>query len=126
MKKLLNLSVSTLMLLLMVQISVKAQKPISAEDKKAIVALFKDADPTMYRLQFNDGKEVYGKRQIKMDELEQIKKVRNPAGENGYVVLAVKDDGIMLIFAATKGKVESLLGREKAAKLNTIMTKYQR
>jgi hypothetical protein len=126
MKKSLNFLVSALTLLLISQTSVKAQKPISAEDKKAIVALFKDADPTMYRLQFNEGKEVYGKRQIKMDELEQIKKVRNPAGENGYVVLAVKDDGIMFIFAATKGKVESLLGREKTAKLNTIMAKYQR
>jgi hypothetical protein len=102
-------------------------KAISEADKKEIVQLFDGVDKSKYRLQFNNGKEVYGSRKVSMRELQQVKKVRNPMGEHGYVVLIVSDDGIVYIVAVSKGsKLESVLGKEKTQKLNAIMSKYAR
>lgn len=107
---------------------VQAQKAtqISAEDKKAIVEIFKGVDPKSYRLEFNKGKEIYGSRKVSMEEVTQVSKVRNPGGANGYVVLAVRDDGVMFVLATTKGNIANTLGQEKAKQLNAIMAKYQR
>jgi hypothetical protein len=103
------------------------EKTISEQDKKEIIKLFEGVDKTKYRLQFNEGKEVYGSRKVSMRELEQVRKVRNPGGDAGYVVLIVSDDGIVYIVAVSKGsKLQSVLGREKAQKLNSIMSKYAR
>lgn len=106
-----------------------ARKAISAADKKEIIALFKDVDPTKYRLEFNHGRETYGKKKIEMTDLEQVKRVTNPGSESGYVVLIVSDDGTMYILAATHGDQSQLvqvLGQEKTQKLNAIMQKYAR
>jgi len=105
------------------------RKPISAADKKAIIALFKGVDPNLYRLEFNHGRETYGKKKIEMQDLEQVKRVTNPGEESGYVVLIVSDDGTMYILAATHGDQSQLvqvLGQEKTAQLNKIMSKYAR
>jgi hypothetical protein len=126
MKKLFYLLLSIVAFVFSVSAFAQTGRAVSKEDQKEIIALFKDVDPSAYRLQFNQGQEVYGKRQIQMSELEQIRKIRKPGGENGYIVFGTKDEGIMLIFAVTKGKVESLLGKEKIVKLNTILAKYQR
>jgi hypothetical protein len=126
--KSLTLYAVTFMLFVALTNKVVAQdKAISETDKKAIVKLFEGVDKSKYRLQFNGGKEVYGARKVAMKDLEQVRKVRNPQDELGYVVLIVSDDGIVYIVAVSKGgKLESVLGREKAAKLNTIMSKYAR
>jgi len=105
----------------------KAEKPISEEDKKAIIKLFEGVDKSKYRLQFNHGKEVYGTRKVSMKELEQVRKVRNPASDAGYVVLIVVDDGAVYILAVSKGsKLQTVLGKEKTKSLNAIMAKYAR
>jgi hypothetical protein len=126
--KSLTLYAVTFMLFLALTNKVVAQdKAISEADKKEIIKLFEGVDKSKYRLQFNKGKEVYGARKVAMRDLEQVRKVRNPQDELGYVVLIVSDDGIVYIVAVSKGgKLESVLGREKAAKLNTIMSKYAR
>lgn len=125
-----SLTLYAVSIMLFVALSGKAiaqDKAISETDKKEIVKLFEGVDKSKYRLQFNGGKEVYGARRVAMKDLQQVRKVRNPQGEAGYVVLIVSDDGIVYIVAVSKGgKLESVLGREKAAKLNTIMSKYAR
>jgi hypothetical protein len=103
------------------------RKPISENDKAAIIELFKGVPKSQYRLQFNNSKEVYGAKKVSMRQLTQLSKIRKPGMDNGYVVLIVKDDGVMYILAATKGgKLESVLGAEKFAKLNEITAKYAR
>src|SRR4030095_436085 len=93
------------------------QKKISSEDKAQIIEIFKYIDPSLYRLQFNKGTEVYGRKKFSMAQVEQIGKFRNPGSDNGYVLLVVKDDGVMIIFAATGKKVLDVLGTDKAARL---------
>jgi hypothetical protein len=105
----------------------QTRTPVSAEDKAAIIELFKGVPKSQYRLQFNNSKEVYGSKKVSMTELTQLSKVRKPGMDNGYVVLIVQDDGVMYVLAATKGgKLESVLGAEKFAKLNKITAKYAR
>ncbi len=108
------------------QSQAQKEKKISAEDQKAIVELFKDVDPASYRLQFNKSRDVYGKRKVSMSEIEQVRKLRNPLDEKGWVVLTVKDDGIMFFLAVTGKSLTDVLGAEKAAKLNAITAKYAR
>jgi len=105
------------------------RKPISAEDKKAVIALFKGIDPSKYRLEFNHGRESYGTKKIEMSDLKQVRKISNPGEESGWVILIVEDDGVMYILAATHGdqsQLEEVLGKEKTARLNQIMAKYAR
>ncbi len=108
------------------QTNAQKARQISAEDKKAIIELFKGVDPKSYRLEFAKGKEVYGARKVSIAEVDQVSKIRNPGGQNGYVVLAVRDDGVMFVLATTKGNIASTLGEEKAKQLNAIMAKYSR
>lgn len=125
-----SLTLYAVIFMLLVALTGKAtaqDKTISEADKKEIIKLFEGVDKSKYRLQFNNGKEVYGARKVAMKDLQQVRKVRNPQDEAGYVVLIVSDDGIVYVVAVSKGgKLESVLGREKTAKLNTIMAKYAR
>lgn len=103
------------------------QKAVSEEDKQAIIKLFEGVDKSKYRLEFNKGTEVFGSRKVAMKNLRQVSKFQNPAGKAGYVVLIVSDDGIVYILAVSKGgKLQSVVGAEKAAKLEAIMSKYAR
>jgi len=103
------------------------QTTVSAADQRAIMALFKGVDPSLYRLQFNNGRTVAGKKKVSMAELEQASKVTNPAESHGYVVLMSADRGVVFILAVSGGKgMEEVLGAEKTAKLNQIMAKYSR
>ena len=86
MKKLFYSLLSIVAFVFSVSAFAQTGRPVSKEDQKEIIALFKDVDPSAYRLQFNQGQEVHGKRQIQMNELEQIRKIRKPGGENGYIV----------------------------------------
>jgi len=120
--------IAALGMLLIASLNANAQKgkAITPEDKKAIIELFKGVNPKLYHLQFNNKKEVYGKKKVTMAELRQAQTIRNPMGTNGYVVLAVRDDGVMFILAVTGKKITDILGAEKAAQLNAIMAKYAR
>lgn len=103
-----------------------APTQISAADQKAIKALFKDLDSTTYRLQFNNAKEVVGKRAVKMEDLEQVRKITNPAEAAGYIVFVVEGKDVIYVLAVGSSKLTSVLGKEKVAQLNKIMAKYSR
>ena len=106
----------------------KKVKPISAEDQQAIVELFKGVDSSKYRLQFNEGNRVLGNRNLGMNDVEQVRKVRTPEAA-GYFTLIVSGRGakeVVYIYSTEPSGLQSLLGREKAAKLNQIMAKYGR
>lgn len=106
----------------------KKVKPISAEDQQAIVELFKGVDPSKYRLQFNQGNRVFGNKNLSMNDIEQVRKFRNPAEAAGYFVLIVSGGAkeVVYIVATEPPDVVSVIGRERAAKLNQIMAKYAR
>ena len=100
---------------------------VSKADQRAIIALFKGVDPSLYRLQFNNGKVTAGTKKISMEELAQASKISNPGESHGYVVLVTVDRGVVYILAVTGNKgPEEVLGAEKAAQLNQIMAKYSR
>ncbi|MCB9080851.1 MAG: hypothetical protein H6555_03970 [Lewinellaceae bacterium] len=108
--------------------SVKANKAatgISDADQKAIQELFKDVDPSKYRLQFNSKRTAFGTRAVSMDDLNQIKRVTNPAEAAGYIVFVVEGDDVVYVLAVGSSKLTSVLGKEKTAKLNAIMAKYK-
>ncbi len=102
------------------------EKAISAADQQAIQALFKDVDPSKYRLQFNQGKRVLGERKVDLQDLQQVKKYRNPAEAAGWIVLIVEGNDVIYVLAVGSSELTNVLGREKAAKLNQIMAKYGR
>jgi hypothetical protein len=105
----------------------KKPKRLSRADQRAIEALFKGVDPSKYRLQFNKGKRVLGTKKVEMRDLEQVKKYRNPAEAAGWIILAVEGpDDIIYILAVGNAELQSVLGKEKTAKLNQIMAKYAR
>lgn len=103
-----------------------AQKQgISKEDQAAIQELFKGVDKSKYRLQFNGGTQTVGTRKVAMKDLETVKKVRNPVESAGYIVLIVEGKDVVYVLAVGSKELTSVLGKEKVAKLNSIMTKYQ-
>jgi hypothetical protein len=106
----------------------KKVKPISAEDQQAIVELFKGVDSSKYRLQFNEGNRVLGNKSLGLSDVEQVRKVRAPEAA-GYFTFIVSGRGakeVVYIYSTEPSGLQSLLGREKAAKLNQIMAKYAR
>ncbi|GEM_PF-3277098 len=104
----------------------KKPTTISTADQKAITALFKGVDATKYRLQFNDGKKAVGKRAVEMQDLEQVRKVTNPAETAGYIVLIVEGKDVIYVLAVGSSELTSVLGKTKVAQLNKIMAKYGR
>jgi hypothetical protein len=106
----------------------KKVKPISAEDQQAIVELFQGVDPSKYRLQFNEGNRVLGNKNLGMNDIEQVKKIRSTAS-TGYFTFIASGRGakeVVYIYSTEPSGVQSLLGREKTARLNQIMAKYAR
>jgi hypothetical protein len=106
----------------------KKVKPITAEDQQALVELFKGVDPSKYRLQFNEGNRVLGNKNLGMNDIEQVKKIRNPASA-GYFTFIASGRGakeVVYIYSTEPSGLQSMLGREKTAKLNQIMAKYAR
>ncbi|MBK7870185.1 MAG: hypothetical protein IPJ74_05590 [Saprospiraceae bacterium] len=99
---------------------------ISAADQKAITAIFKGVDQSKYRLQFNNEKTVVGKRSVKMEDLEQVRKVTNPAEAAGYIVFVVEGKDVIYVLAVGSSDLVSVLGKQKVAQLNKIMAKYKR
>ena len=98
---------------------------ISAKDQAAIKAIFKDVDPSKYRLQFNSKRDVMGSKAVKMEDVRQVKKFTNPAEAAGWIVFVVEGDDVIYVLAVGNSDLVSVLGRQKAAQLNKIMAKYQ-
>jgi hypothetical protein len=107
----------------------KKVKPISAEDQQAIAELFKDVDPSKYRLQFNEGNRVLGNKKVEMSDIEQVKRIRTPTNATGYFTFIASGRGakeVVYIYSTEPSGLVSLLGREKTARLEQIMAKYAR
>ncbi|MCB0841296.1 MAG: hypothetical protein KDD99_31720, partial [Bacteroidetes bacterium] len=94
-------------------------------DQAAIKAIFKDVDPSKYRLQFNSKRDMMGSKAVKMEDVRQVKKITNPAEAAGWIVFVVEGDDVIYVLAVGNSDLVSVLGRQKAAQLNKIMAKYQ-
>ena len=103
------------------QAAMKNTKRISAADKKAIMEILKGADQNAYRVQFNGGKETMGAKKLTLASVKQAG--RTGVGTGAFLV----DDDIMICYKGTVPwkTIEGQLGKEKTARLNTIMAKYQ-
>jgi hypothetical protein len=94
----------------------KKVKPISAEDQQAIAEL-------------NDGNRVVGNKKVEMSDIEQVKRIRTPTNATGYFTFIASGRGakeVVYIYSTEPSGLVSLLGREKAARLDQIMAKYAR
>lgn len=100
-------------------------KGVSAADQKAITELFKGVDPSKYRLQFNGKRTTLGQKTVRMQDIEQVRKFTNPVEAAGWIVFVVEGDDVIYVLAVGNSNLVSVLGREKAAKLNSIMAKYK-
>ena len=98
-------------------------KSISPADQRALEALFKGVDPSKYRLHFT---RTVGRKNVEMRDLEQVSKIRNPGEAAGWIILIVEGKDVIYVLAVGKDELESVIGKEKAAKLNQIMGKYAR
>lgn len=109
---------------------------VSAVDKAAIIDIFKTSDPNGYRLQFNEGREVYGKKSISKTDLDYIKKQRIPAGEGAIIInlkgrMAIYFKDESLIYVSTtpaiinKNEIFHFLLYPKISFLMGIMKKYR-
>lgn len=98
---------------------------VSAADQKAIIELFKDVDPSKYRLQFNNRKSTYGNRKVEMRDVQQVKRITNPVEAAGWIVFVVEGDDVIYVLAVGNSDLQSVIGKEKAQKLNAIMSKYK-
>ncbi|MDX2248286.1 MAG: hypothetical protein SF052_16000 [Bacteroidia bacterium] len=102
-----------------------ARKGISAADKAAIKEIFKGVDASKYRLQFNNKAETLGNRTVAMKDLQQVKRITNPAEAAGWIVFVVEGDDVIYVLAVGNSDLVSVIGKEKALKLNNIMAKYK-
>jgi hypothetical protein len=105
---------------------VAAKPRLSAPDKKAIVELFKDVDPSKYRLEFDNGREVYGTKKIEMADLQQIKRVTKPSEASGYLIDIEVTTVILVRTRADQSELVKVLGEERTKRLNQILNKYAR
>jgi hypothetical protein len=99
----------------------KTTKRISAADKAAIKELLKGADQNAYRVQFDGGKDSAGAKKLTLASVKQAG--RTGAGTGAYLV----DDDIMICYKGTvPWKVfEGQLGKEKVARLDSILARYR-
>ena len=105
--------------------SLSKEKSISAADQKAIQEIFKGVDPSKYRLEFDNKKTTVGTKTVRMQDLNQIKRVTNPAESAGYIVFVVEGNSVVYVLAVGSSNLESVIGKQKAAQLNAIITKYK-
>ena len=83
-------------------------------------------EPSKYRLQFDGGTKSVGTKTVQMRDLNQVKRVTNPAEAAGYIVLIVEGKDVVYVLAVGSSNLQSVLGKQKAAQLNSIMAKYKR
>jgi hypothetical protein len=93
------------------------------EDQAAIEEVFKDVDPSQYRLQFT---RTNGTKKVEMQDLEQTKKNRDPKDASAYIVVIVEGGDVIYIAAIGRPKLEAVIGKEKVARLDKIMEKYKK
>lgn len=108
-------------------LNAQAQKKVSEEDKKRIVEIFKDVDPSQYRLMFEDGEQTFGKKRIKMSDLKMTGKMtQNQAAGVKWTFVTGDRSANEVIYVYTEGmsKMASLLGKEKFKALQDIVSRY--
>lgn len=106
-----------------------AQKRISDKDRKAIQSLFRGVAPDKYRLQFYNGERrrasKYGRLSYKMNDLKRVQRLTNPVNAAGWIVFVIEGDDVVYVLAVGSDKLKSVLGAQKAKRLNSIMAKYK-
>jgi hypothetical protein len=98
-------------------------KPISAADQAAIKGILKAAKPTLYRVQFDGGKDTMGSKKL---DLASVRQTLTTGGAGAFAYLA--DDGdILICHKGTQPRrlLEGDLGMEKVARLEKIINSYR-
>ena len=105
-----------------------AQKSISKKDKQAIIDIFEGVDESKFIMYFNDGKEVYGKKRIKMSDLKMDEKWIQSAGKSVKWTFIVGDrsaNEVIYVYTEGMSAMASLLGKRKLQQLISLTEKYE-
>ena len=100
---------------------------VSAQDKAEIVEIFEGVDPSLYRLQFDGGRETFGTAKISMRDIRQTTRFTNPLDEHGWIVFVVetKSQDVIYVLAASGKDLTSVLGAQKVSQLKTLSTQFE-
>ena len=137
MKKLFTLSALLVVILISLSIPSSAQhskklrgqppKVISAADKTEIITIFRNLNPQVYYLGFNNGKESYGLASLlDQNQIDAIIMGKTFTESNNFIIGWYQP--IWLLYAIGKTRtgidLDTVLGKENATKLHAILTKY--
>ena len=108
--------------------SLKAQDKISDADKRKIINIFKDVDPSSYRLVFNDGGEVHGQKPVQMNDLKRLSRSTGSASAKGIKWTFIAGDRsaneVFYIYTDGESELMTVLGQQKYKALQDIVMKY--
>jgi hypothetical protein len=95
--------------------------------KSQLVEIFRDVDPSLYRLQFDGGRETFGTAKISMRDIRQTTRFTNPLDEHGWIVFVVetKSQDVIYVLAASGKDLTSVLGAQKVSQLKTLSTQFE-
>jgi len=97
-----------------------------AADRAVIIDIFKSLDPQHYHLEFAPGKEVYGTLAISSDDLAAIRRGSSPTDANNLIYSWYYEIPLLYIIGKTRTGIdlETVLGKDNAARLKAVVTKY--
>lgn len=108
--------------------SLKAQDKVSDADKRKIINIFKDVDPSSYRLVFNDGGEVHGQKPLQMNDLKRLSRSAGTASAKGikwtYIIGDRSANEVFYVYTEGESELMTMLGQQKYKALQDIVTKY--
>jgi hypothetical protein len=105
-----------------------AAAQVTAADQERIIEIFKDVDPSQYRLVFDGGRKTIGERQIRMEDLRRVSKSTSPerAGVKWTFIVGDRSaNEVFYIYTEGMSKMASLLGQKKFQALQEIAAKYE-
>lgn len=108
--------------------SLKAQDKVSDADKRKIITIFKEVDPSSYRLVFNDGAEVHGQKPVQMNDLKRLSRSAGSANAKGIKWTVIVGDRsaneVFYIYTEGESELMTVLGQQKYKALQDIVAKY--
>lgn len=106
---------------------VSAQKGVSKKHQKEIVQLFEGVEESEYRLVFNNGKQTYGQKRIKMKDLKAVSRKGGEMSKGikwTFIVGDRSENEVFYIYSEGETKLASMLGKKKFARLQEIASQY--
>jgi hypothetical protein len=103
--------------------STPGTKRLSAADKTAIKEILRGAKPSLYRVQFDGGKDTMGSKKLTLAGVRQTLKT----GSAGSLTFLADDGDTLVCDKGTQPNrvLEGNLGKEKAARLQAFAARFR-